>query len=275
MVSTIKRYKSDNFPVLHNAHMRGENLYQLRMYSDRARYVSVHSGFLRMQVLLGFIEARAVVIDAVISSQGSLQYLTLICSSVALPGEFSRIMAKTAPQAVIEEISQAQAEECIAARAVRDDLALSIPFAGAVSTIHESRFILLSLLLEYRALLTEYGLFVSERDTALRNPDPVGASGKHQELCIPFLFFEQDGIFCAVPEFQIEKISPGGNGAHIIELRHSFAPRVLVCSDLVCIKEIDVLFCQFQSRKSRGYYQVSVPVTGGSFDFTMIIPSFL
>jgi len=268
MVSTIKRYKSDNFPVLHNANSRGECLYQVRLYADRPSFVSAQSGILRMQVLLGFIEARATVIDAVIKTEGNLHYLSIICSSVARPLAFSLILKKTVPRAIIEEISRTRAEEFIAARAVRDEVWNAIPHSNAVRSVHESRRILLALLLEYRALLAECS-------TALPDRRETAGIAPASDFSIPFLFFEQDGSICAIPDFQVEQISPGGNGSHILHLQHGYGSRVIVCSDLVCIKEIDIVACKFLEKKSRGYYRISTKVTGGNFDFTIIVPSFL
>ncbi len=268
MVSTNKRYKSDNFPVLHNANSRGECLYQVRLYADRPSFVSAQSGMLRMQVLLGFIEARATVIDAVIKTQGNLHYLSIICSSVARPPAFSLILKKTVPRAIIEEISRTHAEECIAARAVRDEVWNAIPHSSAVRNVHESRRILLALLLEYRALLAECS-------TALPERRETAGIAPASDFSIPFLFFEQDGSICAIPDFQVEQISPGGNGSHILHLQHGYGSRVIVCSDLVCIKEIDIVACKFLEKKTRGYYRISTKVTGGNFDFTIVVPSFL
>jgi len=269
MVSTDKRYKSDNFPSLRCAVLRGEHLYQVRLYNERASFQSAQSGVLRMRMLLGFIEARAVVIDAVIKTEGTLHYLSVLCASAAVPLLFSRIMNRTAPGAVIEEIDRRNAEDCIASRAVRDSLPASIPFAAPVRTVNESRRALLSLLLEYRALLAEYGLSGPVRGELARS-----RNGEAMNLCT-FLIFEHNGSVCGIPDFQVAGIVPGANGSYLLDISLQFGTRIIICDDLLCMKEIDILRCEVSEKRERGYYRASVPATGGPFSFTLIVPSFL
>lgn len=268
MVSTQKRYISDNFPILQNANLRGENLYHLRLYAERAAFQSQESGLLRMQVLLGFIEARSAVIDAVIKSEGTLHYLSVICSSMATPHDFSQIVKRTIPRAIIEQMDKKSAEECISSRAVRDEVWNVIPHANSIRTVNESRRILLALLLEYRSLLAEYNTVIPAHQNLRR-------TYSSPDFSIPFLIFEQNGSICGIPEFQIEHISPGGNGSHILQLHHSYGHRMIIANDLLCMKEIDIVTCAFLDKIRKGYYHVSTTVTGGKFDFTLLVPSFL
>ena len=264
----MKRYKSDNFPVLHNANIRGEYFYQVRLYIERALFVSAESGILRMQVLLGLLEARVTVIDAVIKTDGNLHYLSIICSSAACPPVFSQLVRRTVPRAIIEEIDRYHAQDCLSSGAVHDEVFSSIPFARTIRTVHDSRKLLLSLLLEYRALLSDF-------NTAFPGEVSRQRDSPSLESSLPFLIFEQDGTICGIPEFQIEAISPGGNGSHILQLHRTYGSRVVVCNDLLCSKEIDVVDCTFKNKKSSGYYQISTMTTGGNFDFTLVIPAFL
>lgn len=268
MVSTEKQYKTDNFPILRNANLRGEHLYQVRLYTEWAAFLSPQSGNMRMKVLLAFIEARAAVIDAIIKTDGTLHYLCVVCSSVAGPTMFSGILKHTVPRAIIEELDTRHAEELIASRAVRDETWNVIPLAGAIHTVHESRRLLLALLLEYRALLAEY-------NAVLPSPDLYRRSANRAEFSIPVLLFEQDGLICGVPDFQIESVSPGANGSQIINLVHGVGQRIVIADELICIKELDIISCSFLGKHSRGYYKISTAVTGGTFDFTLIVPSFL
>lgn len=267
MVSTMKRYKSDNIPVLQNANIRGEYLYQVRLCVERAMFISAQSGILRMQVLLAFIEARAAVIDAVIKTDGNLHFLSIICSSVASPLLFSQILKRAVPRAIIEELTKDYAEECIYSRAVRDE-EIIIPSVGTIRSVHESRRALLFLLLEYRALLSEFNNILPD-DINIEQTVPS------RDLSLPFLLFEQDGSICGIPDSQIEQISPGGNGSFIIQLHHIYGQRLIICEELLCIKEIDIVTCTFKNKKSKGYYQISTRTTGGNFDFTLVVPSFL
>lgn len=269
MVSTERRYETDNFPIFTNAVYRGEFLYQVRLYRERASFQSAQAGILRMRVLLGFLEARVTVIDAVIKSDQNLQYLSVICSSSAAPEAFSRIMKKTAPGAIIEELTCDEAEEYIARRAVRDVTGDGIPFSRTVVSVHESRNVLYALLLEYRALIAEYTSVMSEH-VPVREPCP-GV----RDCLIPLLIFEQQGSICAIPEFQVEKISAGANGSSLVQVKSLYGQRILIVDDLLCSKEIDIIGCVFTGKKTRGYYGVSVPVSGGSFDCTLVVPSLL
>lgn len=268
MVSTEKRYTSDNFPVLKSASIRGEYLYRIRLYSERPGFQSERTGLLRMRMLLGFIEARAVVIDAIIRTEGTLHYLSVLCSSTACPERFSRIMKKTVPRAIIEETGEKTAEEWIMARAVRGEAWNRIPFAGAIQTVNESRRILVSLLLEYRALLAEYSaVFPSQ--------GPLTKARTGSDLFVTFLLFEKDGMICGIPDYQTAGVSNGANRSYIIQLQHEYGQRLVVCDDLVCMKEIRITDMSFGPRKERGFYSVSVPASGGLFSFTLVVPSFL
>lgn len=268
MVSTEKRYTSDNFPVLRGAALRGEYLYHIRLYSERAAFQSTEAGLIRMRMLLGFIEARAVVIDAIIRTEGTLHYLSVICSSFARPESFSLIMKRTVPLAIIEEIEQSHAEEWITLRAVRNETWNVIPFSGAVRTVNESRRILVSLLLEYRALLAEYNSVMPASGSMKRMHQNSG-------LSINFLLFDQKGSICAIPDFQVLGTTGGSNGTSIIELQHEYVQRLIICDDLICIKEIQVTDLEFKTKKMRGYYSVQAPVESGQFGFTLIVPAFL
>ena len=92
MVSTHKCYRTDNFPVLRHCANRGESLYHVRLYADRGGFLTPRFGVMRMKVLLGFIESKTTVIDAVIKTDENLDYLSVICSSPAKPLLFSRVI---------------------------------------------------------------------------------------------------------------------------------------------------------------------------------------
>lgn len=269
MVSTEKRYTSDNFPALRGAILRGEYFYQIRLYYERAGFQSAETGSLRMQMLLGFIEARAVVIDAIIRTEETLCYLSVLCASMAAPEFFSPIMRRTVPQAIIEEIEKKHAEDWIASRSLRSEAWNVIPFAGAVRTVNESRRILLSLLLEYRALLAEYDAVMPSTDAGMRRRH-IGSV-----FAVNFLLFEQDGSVCGVPDFQTVSVSNGANGSCLIQLHREYGQQIVICDDLLCMKEIGISDLEFGRKKKRGYYSVRVPALDGTFEFTLIVSSFL
>ncbi len=268
MVSTEKCYTSDNFPALHQAVLREENLYQVRLYCERAQFLSSESGVLRMRVLLGFIEARATVIDAVIKTDGQLHYLSVICASGARPILFSRIMKRIAPFAIIEEIQRNHAEERVATRAVREEAWGGIPFGKEVHSLNESKRFLYTLLLEYRALLTECA-------EVMRQAPSLNGTQRPSGYVVQLLIFESGGCVCGIPDFQVEHITGGANGSHIIQLAGSYGKRVIIADELVCYKEIDIVDAKFTEKAQKGYYRVSTRVSGGEFSFAMVVPSFI
>jgi hypothetical protein len=268
MVSTEKCYASDNFPALHQAVLREEYLYQVRLYSERAAFLPAESGMLRMRILLGFIEAKAAVIDAVIKTDGTLHYLSVICASSAHPLLFSRIMKRIVPNAIIEEIQSAHAEERVATRSVREEAWGGIPRAKEALGVNESKRFLYTLLLEYRALLTECA-------EAMRQAPSESRTHNQTSYTAQILVFESGGTICGIPDFQVERITAGANGSHILELMGSYAKRILIAEELVCYKEIDIIDTRFIVKAQRGFYRVSTRVTGGDFTFNLVIPSFL
>jgi hypothetical protein len=227
-----------------------------------------------MRMLLGFIEARAVVIDAVVKAEGTLHYLSVLCSSAAAPTVFSAIMRKTVPSAIIEETEEQMAEEWVYTRSLRSGTWNSIPLSGAVRVVNDSRRILISLLLEYRALIAEYATVmktlpaIRSRENSCRKPTNTG-------LVVSFLIYEKDGSLFGLPDYQIAGITKGANGSNIIELVHDGAQRLIVCDELVCMKEILVTDIAFGEMQQQGYYAVNIPVSGGVFGFTLVVPAFL
>ncbi len=268
MVSTEKRYTHDNFLALKGALVRGEYLYRVRLYAERPSFQSEKSGVLRMRMLLGFVEARAVVIDALIRTDGSVHYLSVLCSSSASPRVFSDIMKKIVPQAIIEQTQGAAAEEWVSTQSVRSLEASEIPLSGAFKSVNESRNILVSLLLEYRALLTEC-------DAVVPNPRARGADKRLSGLSVQFLLFERDRSLCGIPDFQVSSVTAGANGAQLLQISRDIGARVIACEDLVCLKEIPIAALSFNGKFEQGYYGVSAPTSGGDLPFRLVVPSFL
>ncbi len=269
MVSTLKRYKFDNFPVLRASVARGERLYNVRLYADRAAFVSVQSSLSRMRVILAFIESKTTVIDGLIEADESLDYLSVLCSSPAPPPLFSRIVNRAAPRAVIEEISVKRAEEHLANGAVRESGARrTIPHSGIIQNVNESRRILLGLLLEYRALLAECEHTAVPRITAAKHL-------ANADFSIPFLLFELEGRVCGIPAYQVIGLAQGGYDTTQLRVATGSGERVITCSEVLCVKEINVPLCEFTERRKRGYYAVRSPLAEGELRFTLVVPSLL
>lgn len=269
MVSTQKRYKSDNFPVLRSCIDRGERLYHVRLYADRDGFLSQRFGEARMRMILAFIESKTTVIDGMVQSDDSLDYLSVICSSPACPSLFSAILNRAAPRAIIEEISRFRAEEYLANGAVRDtSVKRMIPHAGMVKGVHDSKRILLGLLLEYRALLAEY----DRSAVPAFRPSP---DSKNSDFSLPFLIFELEGRICGVPAYQVLGISRGGYDTTLLRLKKEYGEASLVCSEALCVKEVNVPSCEFLERRKRGYYEIRSPLNEGEFRFTLLVPSLI
>ncbi|HHU37237.1 MAG TPA: hypothetical protein GXZ47_08410 [Treponema sp.] len=272
MVSTEKCYETNNFSVLECVKDSGEWFYRVCIYAQRAPYLSADAGIIRMRVLLGFIESRSVVIDATIKSEGTLQYLSIICASGADPVLFSRIMSKTAPGAILEELSPEKTSEYVTASALRKENSIPIPRSSSMQSVMESRTVLLSLLIEYRALIAECKSFIESDRVSFQND---GLSETSSNLTIPFLFFEVDGIVHGIPEFQIESMSLGGGGQHIIHVAYIFGPRVVLCDDILTVQDVDIVHCQIQKKIKKGYYEARVKNTREAEKFVLVVPSFL
>lgn len=271
MVSTEKWYETDNFPVLELADDRGEWFYRVSMYARRPPYLTEDAGNTRMRVLLGFMESRSVVIDAVVQTDGLLHYLSILCSSGASPEQFSAIMKRTAPDAIIEEISAIKTREYVTASVLRKNQDIPIPHARSVTQVRESRIQLLSLLLEYRALLAECRSFVDDSGMTIDTEDSE-SRGCHS---IPFVFFEIDGKVHGIPEFQIEALDTGASGAHIIRVAYSFGPRVIMCDDVLTVRDVDIVHCRMIRKVQKGYYETETHTDGKRDKFILVVPSFL
>lgn len=269
MVSTQKRYKFDNFPVLRACVDRGERLYHVRLYSDREGFRTAQVGLTRMRVILAFIESKTTVIDGMIEADDTLDYLSVICSSPASPELFSSIINRAAPRSILEEVSIKRAEEYLSNGAVRDTgVRRMIPHGGIIKTVNESRRILLGLLLEYRALLAEY-------EHAAVPSIRSGSNLNHADFSIPFLIFELEGRVCGVPSYQVLGMSQGGYDMTLLRLKKEFGEGSIVCSEVLCVKEVNVPACEFLERRKRGYYEVRTPLAEGDFRFTLLVPSLL
>lgn len=221
-----------------------------------------------MRVLLGFIEAKCVVLDALIRSEGSLYYLSVLCSSKAGPADFSAIMKRTAPRAVIEEIDRRYAEARMSSQIIERGYTGVIPFSKPVQTLIESRKVLLSLLLEYRALLAECNSIVA-------GPGSSRIDSRSSYYTVPFLFFGKDEQRYAIPEFQVEHISPGVNGSYLIEPYHLYGKRILVCDELLSTREVNIPTCSFGAKTGKGMYSVTARSGEDLVSFILVVPSFL
>ncbi len=225
-----------------------------------------------MRVLLGFIESRSIVVDATVQNDGNLHYLSIICASGAAPELFSRIMHKTAPQAIVEEITPDLGRQYITISVLHKTRNIPVPHSRPLQKVFESRSQLLSLLLEYRALLAECRSFVNTTDQ-LSDSDEVHDG--ESRFTIPFVFFETDGIVHGIPEFQVEAIDIGIAGQHLIKVAYAFGPRMILCDDILTVSDINIVTCRIDRKIRRGYYE-TLPGKGREAEkFVLVVPSFL
>ncbi|HKL86960.1 MAG TPA: hypothetical protein VJ861_11570 [Treponemataceae bacterium] len=269
MVSIEKCYTIDNIPTLHTAIVRGEYLYQVRLYEERFSFQSVHSANMRMRMLLGFIEAKAVVVDALIKTDGNLQYLSVLCSSPASPQLFSKILNSISRRIIIEELERSRAEEFLSTRDLIQCSPSFIPFSKTIQSVNESKKVLFSLLLEYRALLAEFAStmpFESKTTKSIRTS---------MDFTIPFIVFEKENTVCAIPEFQVASITHQDTGAFVIICHNQWNESKIISEDILCIKELDITQCLITGKRKSGFYTAKIPVSVGDFFFTLVVPSFL
>lgn len=272
MVSTKKLYETDNFPVFEYAQSCSEWFYKVSAYNRRAPYLSREAGNTRMRVLLGFIESRSAVLDAVVQSDESLHYLSILCASGANPERFSKIMRTYAPGVIIEQITGDQARQLLTASTLRRDQTIPIPHSSKVSVLKESRTQLLTILLEYRALLAECRSFVEETEPHIGYTQSTGSA---PSFTVPFIFFDVNGTVHGIPEFQVQTIESGAGGQHIIHVANPFGPRLITCNDILTVTDIDAVNSRIIRKIRKGYYEMSPAVENGGEQFVLVIPSFL
>lgn len=276
MVSTEKCYTTDNnFPTLQSSIVRGDYLYQVRLYEERPSFQSVNTGNIRMRMLLGFIEAKAVVVDALLKTDGNLQYLSVLCSSPASPQVFSRILNSISRRIIIEEVERSKAEVFLSSLALRQSSPSTIPFSRAIQTINDSKKILFSLLLEYRALIAEYASSFFSTHTQTQTQTNKKILRPSQEFSTPFLVFEHEKKICAIPEFQVASLIRQDEGTCIITCHDQWNGHKILSEDILCIKELDITRCNIIEKRKPGFYSATSPVSGGEFPFTLVVPSFL
>lgn len=273
MVSTERLYFTDNNLPFRRAQDRGEYFYIVRIFSEQAPYLSKEIGLQRMKVLLGFLEARCVVLDAIIKNDNFINYLSFICSSQADPMNFSRIMKKNAPQCLIEQIDSKKNRISISKHFLVNEQT-PIPYSKPIMALNESKKIILSLLLEYRALYTEYSVSKSTKDSLFFSR--LSQTSNLSPFSVSFLFFEKDGMRMGLPEFQIKQIYPGANGAYFVEPFNLYGNRIIQCSELLPIREINIPTCTFLEKKDKGFYRViSKTKDNKELEFILIVPSFM
>ncbi|ULQ59814.1 hypothetical protein K7I13_00150 [Brucepastera parasyntrophica] len=267
MVSSENCYNYDNSPVVRSALQRNDFLYAVRLYSERPAYISEYAGLLHIHVLLGLIESRSAVIDAVIKNDDTIHSLTLICASGFAPGMFSRKLKRIAPRAIIEQIYEKNAGRYLSREGKILEPRDSMVFVRGIRDLHRSRNILLGLLLEYRALYT-----ICRTD--LRPSVEAASVRSSSDYFLPFVFFESEGRLCGIPEYQVVQIIRSAEGSLTIETDSSCGQHGKInCDDILYTKKINVLNCFPGEQLSRGYYR-TMAVTEKK-EFILCIPSFI
>lgn len=268
MVSDKKIYPSQNSLAVSEAVNRNEFFYQLRLYSQSAPFMTKEACLQRMGVILGLIETKSLVLDAIMKVEDELSYLSVLCSSMASPIIFSKIINHISPKAIIEEISIQSNMLSLPVKSYKAPEA-TIPFKKQVHAFIESKKTLLSLLIEYRALMAEYNF-----SNSLHNSAPIIQS-LNNDYIVPFVFFEINGQKIGLPEFNIKSILPGANKAFVVEVGTNFGKRILSVDDILITQSISIPHCNFINKVKRGMYNIEYIHNEEKDFFIFLVPSFL
>ena len=212
MVSVYRQYENSNSSVLTNSLLRREFLYGLKFFAVQENFMSEQGAVLRMRISLACIEARAVVIDAYIQTDGKLSYLFVLCSSILPPQIFSEAVKNILPNAVIEEFYKTQAEGYLESASKEALSKKTIPFFSPAGLNSEANHLLVSLFIEHRAVLLENkkgGLLeqcLKHNSKSLLNEASEIRKYSSANLDVNILMFQKENLILSMPVFQVKKI---------------------------------------------------------------------
>ncbi|CEM62699.1 hypothetical protein DWQ65_12955 [Treponema phagedenis] len=288
MTHTVCQYPSGNEIFLREALYRNEYIYSLKCFMLNGQFTTQKAALLKMRVLLACIEASAIVIDAYIQTEEKLSYLFVLCSSKLDSSNFSAIIRRYTPKALIEEMDEKTALHCLQNISVEALKNKKIPYIFPLNELHSSKECLLSLLIEYRALTAEMDeAFKHIRSqNSLRGlrrrafdflekkaKDEKTLSNRRAEnFLTDIVIFEERKRIASVAVFQIETINRRPHKSSLVIKKESGGGE-LFYDKLYCIKKIDFLSSRFTKRLARGLYQMEVPGKKTSFTVNFTVPS--
>ncbi|UTC67504.1 MULTISPECIES: hypothetical protein [unclassified Treponema] len=279
MVSVYRQYENSNFSVLTNSLLRREFLYGLKFFAVQENFMSEQGAVLRMRISLACVEARAVVIDAYIQTDGSLSYLFVLCSSILAPQIFSEAVKSILPNAVIEEFYKAQAEGYLES-AVKEALAKKpIPFSFSPELSSESKNLLISLLIENKAVLLENkkgGLLercLKQKSKGLLNEASEIRKYSSADLDLNVLLFQKEDMILSVPVFQVKKVDKDVFQKRFIQILPEYGGKKIYVDDVFCIKNVNLSKVNFTKRLKHGVYEITSPGSQEVMEFNLLVPA--
>ena len=279
MVSVYRQYENSNSSVLTNSLLRREFLYGLKFFAVQENFMSEQGAVLRMRISLACVEARAVVIDAYIQTDGNLSYLFVLCSSILPPQVFSETVKNILPNAVIEEFYKTQAEGYLESASQEALTKKPIPFFSPAGVNSESNHLLISLFIEHRAVLLENkkgGLLeksLKMGSRSLLNEASEIRKYSAANLDVDILLFQKENLILSIPVFQIKKIDKDVFQKKFIQIFPEYGGKKIYVDDVFCIKNIDLSKVNFTKRLKRGIYRITIPGAKTIMEFNLLVPS--
>lgn len=279
MVSVYRQYENSNSSVLSNSLLRREFLYGLKFFAVQENFMSEQGAVLRMRISLACIEAGAVVIDAYIQTDGNLSYLFVLCSSILSPQIFSEAIKRILPNAVIEEFYKTQAEAYLGSASVEELVKKPIPFFSPIEENSESNRLLISLLIEHKALLLENkkgGLLemcLKHKSRSLLNEASEIRRYSSAGLDLNILMFQKEDLILSIPVFQVKKIDKDVFQKKFIQILPEYGGKKIYVEDVFCIKNINLSKVNFTKRLKRGIYSITIPGAKTIMEFNLLVPS--
>lgn len=279
MVSVYRQYENSNFSVLKNSLLRREFLYGLKFFAVQENFMSGQGAILRMRISLACVEARAVVIDAYIQTDRNLSYLFVLCSSILPPEIFSETVKKILPNAVIEEFYKAQAESYLKSASENDLIKKPIPFFVPPDTSSESKYLLISLLIEHKSLILENkkgGLLeraLKRKSKSLLHEASEMRKYLSTDLNLNIILFQKEDFILSLPVFQVKKIDKDVFQKQFIQIFPEYGGKKIYIDDIFCIKNINLSKVNFTKKIKKGIYSITTPGTKEILEFNLLVPS--
>lgn len=279
MVSVYRQYENSNSSVLTNSLLRREFLYGLKFFAVQENFMSEQGAVLRMRISLACIEARAVVIDAYIQTDGKLSYLFVLCSSILSPQIFSETVKNILPNAVIEEFYKTQAEGYLESASEEALSKKTIPFFSPAGLNSEANHLLVSLFIEHRAVLLENkkgGLLeqcLKHNSKSLLNEASEIRKYSSANLDVNILMFQKENLILSMPVFQVKKIDKDVFQKKFIQIFPEYGGKKIYVDDVFCIKNINLSKVNFSKRLKRGVYEITIPSAKEIREFNLLVPA--
>ncbi len=279
MVSVYRQYENSNSSVLTNSLLRREFLYGLKFFAVQENFMSEQGAVLRMRISLACIEARAVVIDAYIQTDGKLSYLFVLCSSILSPQIFSEAVKNILPNAVIEEFYKTQAEGYLESASEEALSKKTIPFFSPAGLNSEANHLLVSLFIEHRAVLLENkkgGLLeqcLKHNSKSLLNEASEIRKYSSANLDVNILMFQKENLILSMPVFQVKKIDKDVFQKKFIQIFPEYGGKKIYVDDVFCIKNINLSKVNFSKRLKRGVYEITIPSAKEIREFNLLVPA--